>query len=58
MKKTYNQKLQLGIFVVAGIVLFVIAVYLIGNRQNMFVKTFSISANFNNVNGLMYVIPE
>ena len=39
---------------VAGIVLFVIAVYLIGNRQNMFVKTFSISANFNNVNGLMH----
>ncbi|WP_242084605.1 MlaD family protein [Aestuariivivens sediminis] len=53
MKKTYIQKLNVGIFVVMGLILFVIAVYLIGNRQNMFVKTFSISANFNNVNGLM-----
>ena len=53
MKKTHNQKLKLGIFVVISLILFVIGVYLIGNRQNMFVKTFSISANFNNVNGLM-----
>ena len=53
MKKTHNQKLKLGLFVVLGLILFVVAVYLIGNRQNMFVKTFNISANFNNVNGLM-----
>ncbi|WP_242093534.1 MlaD family protein [Aestuariivivens sediminicola] len=53
MKKTHNQKLKLGVFVVIGLILFVVAVYLIGNRQNMFVKTFNISANFNNVNGLM-----
>lgn len=53
MRKTNNQKLNLGIFVVVGLMLFVVAVYLIGNRQNMFVKTFSISANFRNVNGLM-----
>ncbi|MCH4553877.1 MULTISPECIES: MlaD family protein [Aestuariibaculum] len=53
MKQTNNQKLNLGLFVVIGLILFVVAVYLIGNRQNMFVKTFSISANFTNVNGLM-----
>ncbi|MBD0822829.1 MlaD family protein [Aestuariibaculum marinum] len=53
MRKTNNQKLRLGIFVVTGLILFIIAVYLIGNRQNMFVKTFTISANFTNVNGLM-----
>ncbi|MFL1011724.1 MlaD family protein [Flavisericum labens] len=53
MRKTSSQKLKLGIFIIIGLILFVVAVYLIGNRQNMFVKTFSISANFNNVNGLM-----
>ena len=53
MEKTTSEKLKLGIFVIIGLLLFVVAVYLIGNRQNMFVKTFNISANFNNVNGLM-----
>jgi phospholipid/cholesterol/gamma-HCH transport system substrate-binding protein len=53
MRKTNNEKLKLGIFVIIGLTLLVIAIYLIGNRQNMFVKTFSISANFNNVNGLI-----
>ncbi|GAA4810082.1 MlaD family protein [Litoribaculum gwangyangense] len=53
MRKTNNEKLKLGIFVIVGLLLFVVAIYFIGNRQNMFVKTFSISANFNNVNGLI-----
>lgn len=53
MQKTINEKLKLGILVIIGLLLFVVAVYLIGNRQNMFVKTFTISANFNNVNGLL-----
>ena len=53
MQKTTNEKIKLGIFVIIGLLLFVVAVYLIGNRQNMFVKTFTISANFNNVNGLL-----
>lgn len=53
MRKSNNEKLKLGIFVIIGLLLFVVAVYLIGNRQNMFVKTFTLSANFNNVNGLM-----
>jgi len=53
MNKTTSEKLKLGIFVIAGLLVFVLAIYLIGNRQNMFVKTFTISANFNNVNGLL-----
>ncbi|MFD1614095.1 MlaD family protein [Gelatiniphilus marinus] len=53
MQKTTSEKLKLGIFVIVALLLFVGAVYLIGNRQNMFAKTFSISANFNNVNGLL-----
>lgn len=53
MRKTHQQKLGLGLLVIISLILFIVAVYFIGNRQNMFVKTFDISANFNNVNGLM-----
>ena len=52
MKKTNSQKFRLGIFVSIGTILFVIAIYLIGQRQSMFKKNFTISAYFQNVNGL------
>ena len=52
MKTTEAQKVRLGIFVIIGTLLFVTAVYLIGQRQNMFEKTFTLSAFFQNVNGL------
>ncbi|NDV44117.1 MlaD family protein [Flagellimonas sediminis] len=50
--KTSIQNLKLGIFVVLGTLLILVASYLIGNRQNMFVKNFTVNAVFNNVNGL------
>lgn len=52
MEKTNAQKIKLGIFVLAGLTIFVTAVYLIGKKQNMFGKTSHISTVFNNVNGL------
>jgi phospholipid/cholesterol/gamma-HCH transport system substrate-binding protein len=52
MAKTTLENLRLGIFVILGTLLLVFAAYLIGNRQNMFGKTFNISAVFNNANGL------
>lgn len=52
MEKSTNQKIQLGIFVILGLAIFVTAIYFIGNKQNMFGKTTSIYAIFNNVNGL------
>lgn len=52
MEKSGKQKLRLGIFVILGTVLLVMAVYFIGNRQNLFGDTFEISAVFRNVNGL------
>jgi len=52
MKKTNSQKIRLGLFVIVSTILFVLTVYLIGQRQNMFKKTFTISAYFQNVNGL------
>ncbi|GGG49349.1 MlaD family protein [Bizionia arctica] len=52
MEKTSPQKLKLGIFVVSGILLLLIGTYLIGNQENLFSKTFSISSNFKNASGL------
>ena len=52
MEKSTVQKFRLGIFVVLATALLVLASYLIGNRQNMFGKTFTIEAVFKNVNGL------
>lgn len=53
MKKTTGEKLKLGAFVTLGLLIFVVAIYFIGQRQNLFSKTFTISSNFTNVNGLI-----
>jgi len=52
MAKTTLENLRLGIFVVIGTVLLLLAAYLIGNRQNMFGSTFDITATFKNASGL------
>ncbi len=52
MKNTISQKLRLGLFVIIGTILFIAGVYFIGQRKNMFKKTFTINAYFQNVNGL------
>lgn len=52
MNNEKKQKIRLGIFVVVGTVLFVMSMYFIGSQKNIFSNTFTISAIFNNVNGL------
>lgn len=52
MAKSTLENLRLGIFVILGTLLLLVAAYLIGNRQNMFGKTFNITAVFKNANGL------
>ncbi len=52
MEKTTSQKLRLGLFVIIGLLLFVLAVYFIGDKQKMFGKTSHLKAVFNNVSGL------
>lgn len=52
MKASNIQKFNLGLFVIVSTLILVTALYYIGNRQNLFGKTFRISAIFNNVNGL------
>lgn len=52
MKSTNSQKLKLGLFVIVGTVLFIVTIYFIGQKESLFKKTFTISAYFQNVNGL------
>jgi phospholipid/cholesterol/gamma-HCH transport system substrate-binding protein len=44
--------LKLGIFITAGTICFIIALYFLGRKQNLFGNTIEIKAVFNNVNGL------
>ncbi len=50
-KKVDNVKL--GFFVIAGALFLILSLYMIGKNRNMFGSTFTISASFYNVNGLM-----
>jgi phospholipid/cholesterol/gamma-HCH transport system substrate-binding protein len=52
MEKTASQKINLGLFVIIGLLIFILAVYFIGQKQNMFGKTNHLETVFNNVNGL------
>lgn len=52
MEKTVSEKIRLGLFVIVGLLIFVLAVYFIGEKQKMFGQTDQLNAVFNNVNGL------
>jgi phospholipid/cholesterol/gamma-HCH transport system substrate-binding protein len=52
MQKTTLQKIRLGVFVIFGTFLLVLALYFIGNRQNLFGNNMNLNAKFTNVNGL------
>lgn len=53
MKRDKGFKIKLGIFVVAGLVLVLGALYFIGQQQNLFRSTFQVKSNFRNVGGLV-----
>lgn len=53
MKDELTRNIRVGIIVIAGTVLMIAALYIIGNKQNLFGSTFRVSAQFQNVNGLM-----
>lgn len=52
MEKSTARTIRLGIMVVVGTLLFTIAVYLIGQKQDMFRNTFQLNVTFTNVGGL------
>ena len=52
MKKGNGNKISLGIFVTVGITLFIVAIYYLGQRQQLFSSTFKITTFFKDANGL------
>ncbi|MDH3709781.1 MAG: MlaD family protein [Cyclobacteriaceae bacterium] len=52
MKRDTGDNIKLGFMVTLSLILFVIAIYFIGTKQNLFGQNFYITAIFNNVNGL------
>lgn len=50
--KEIAQHVKLGAFVLVGVILFLIAVFFIGSENNIFSRTFTLSAVFKNVEGL------
>ncbi len=52
MKSSSNNKVKLGIFVTASMVLLIAGIYFIGQRQQLFNNTFTVSGIFKDINGL------
>lgn len=52
MKNSNSQNFRLGLFIIVGVLIFVTAVYFIGNRQHLFGTNATISSVFKSVNGL------
>lgn len=49
---TKKFKVRLGLFIIGGLVIFVIAIFIIGKQENLFDPVFKITTTFNNVSGL------
>jgi phospholipid/cholesterol/gamma-HCH transport system substrate-binding protein len=45
-------KVRLGLFIAGGLMLFVIAIFLIGKQKNLFVRVYKLTTTFYNVSGL------
>jgi phospholipid/cholesterol/gamma-HCH transport system substrate-binding protein len=52
MKKDTGFKIKLGIFISLGVALFIVGIYLIGEKQQLFRSTFHLSGVFRDVAGL------
>lgn len=45
-------KFRLGLFIIVGLTLFVLGIFIIGKQKNLFNPVFALRANFHNVSGL------
>lgn len=52
MKNSTTSKIRLGIFISLGIAILIVGLYFIGERQQLFTKTFHVSGVFKDVAGL------
>lgn len=53
MVKDLSRNVKLGMFVFAGTVFFIIVLYFIGSKRNLFSSTITVTARFFNADGLM-----
>jgi phospholipid/cholesterol/gamma-HCH transport system substrate-binding protein len=51
-KHTDQFKIRLGLFVAGGLVIFVLAIFIIGKQKNLFNPVYTLSSTFSNVSGL------
>lgn len=49
---TIKFKVRLGLFIAGGLVIFIVAVFIIGRQKNLFVPVYKLTTNFYNVSGL------
>lgn len=52
MSKLASHKTRVGLFVIIGVSILLVALYFIGNKQHLFNKNMQLYAEFQNVNGL------
>ncbi len=52
MRPTRRSNIRLGIYIVSGVLLFIVVIYLIGSRQHLFQRNVKITATFTDVKGL------
>jgi phospholipid/cholesterol/gamma-HCH transport system substrate-binding protein len=52
MKRSRESTIRLGMFIAGGVLIFIIIIYLIGGKQNMFTSSVKITAVFSDVRGL------
>lgn len=52
MEPGKNKKIIVGLFIILGFILFTVAIFVIGSRENLFTPTFKINAEFETVSGL------
>jgi len=46
MKTTSGQKIKIGVFVLTGLAVLVLAIFFIGNKKNLFSSTFNLHGLF------------
>lgn len=52
MNRKFGYIWKLGMFVIIGLLLFMITIYYVGKNRNLFVSTFQLKSHFKNVSGL------
>src|SRR5690349_14758338 len=52
MEPSKNRKIAVALFIASGLILFIVAIFIIGSKENLFTPTFKLQAAFEKVNGL------